>query len=60
MQSKILKKGSAFANENYRNLMSTFLKDSKQKYFSTYFMKNIKDIKKTWKGIIRRIMTLSS
>ena len=36
---------------SYRNLLSTFLKKSKEKYFTNFFNENIKDIKKTWKGI---------
>ena len=37
--------------ENYRNLLSTLVKDSKQTYFSSYFKERFKDKKKTWKGI---------
>ena len=42
-----------------RKLLSTFLKECKQTYFSSYFNENIKDIKKTWKGI-KSIMFLKS
>ena len=45
--------------KNYRNLLSTLLKDSKQTYFSSYFKDNIKDIKKTWKGI-KSIISMKS
>ena len=37
--------------KNYRGLLSTLLKDSNQTNLSSYFKDNIKDIKKTWKGI---------
>ena len=37
--------------ENYRNLLSTLVKDSKQTYFFSYFKERFKDKKKTWKGI---------
>ena len=37
--------------QNYRNLLSTLLKRAKEKYFTNFFNENIKDIKKTWKGI---------
>ena len=50
-QNKILKKDLHLQYKNYRNLLSTLLKDSKETYFSSYFKDNIKDIKKTWKGI---------
>ena len=50
-QNKILKKDLHLQYKNYRNLLSTLLKDSKQTYFSSYFKDNIKDIKKTWKDI---------
>ena len=37
--------------QNYRNLLSTLLKRAKEKYFTNFFNENIKDIKKTLKGI---------
>ena len=37
--------------KNYRNLLSTLLKRAKEEYFTNFFNENIKDIKKTWKGI---------
>ena len=37
--------------ESYRNLLSTLLKRTKEKYFTNFFNENIKDIKKIWKGI---------
>ena len=47
----MLKKNLHLQYKNYRDLLSTLLKGSKQTYFSFYFKDNIKDIKKTWKGI---------
>ena len=35
----------------YRNLLSTLLKRGKEKYFTKFFNKRMKDIKKTWIGI---------
>ena len=32
----------------YRNLLSTLLKKGKEKYFTKFFNKSMKDIKKTW------------
>ena len=49
-QNKILKRDLHLQYKNYRNLLSTLFKDSRQTYFS-YFNDNIKDTKKTWKGI---------
>ena len=37
--------------KSYRYLLSTLLKRAKEKYFTNFFNENIKDIKKTWKGI---------
>ena len=37
--------------KSHRNLLSTLLKKAKEKYFTNFFNENIKDIKKTWKGI---------
>ena len=37
--------------KNYRNVLSTLLKRAKEEYFTNFFNENIKDIKKTWKGI---------
>ena len=37
--------------KNYRNLLSTFMKKSKQVYYDKYFEKNWNNIKNTWKGI---------
>ena len=37
--------------QSYINFLSTLLKRTKEKYFTNFFNENIKDIKKTWKGI---------
>ena len=37
--------------KQYRNWLSTFIKESKQKYFNNCFQNNLKNIKNTWKGI---------
>ena len=37
--------------KNYINLLSTLLRKAKEKYFTNFFKENIKNIKKTWKGI---------
>ena len=37
--------------KNYRNIIATLMKKSKQNYFTKYFACNIKNLKYTWKGI---------
>ena len=37
--------------KNYRNIIATLMKKSKQNYFTKYFESNIKNLKNTWKGI---------
>ena len=37
--------------KEYRNLLSTFMKKSKQAYYEKYFERNWNNIKNTWKGI---------
>ena len=37
--------------KNYRNIIATLIKKSKQNYFTTYFESKIKNFKNTWKGI---------
>ena len=37
--------------KKYRNLLSTFMKKSKQAYYDKYFERNWNNIKNTWKGI---------
>ena len=36
--------------KQYRNLLSTLLKRSKQSYFTTFFNGNLNNLKSTWKG----------
>ena len=50
-KNKIIKELHHKNYESYRNLLSTLLKRAKEKYFTNFFNENIKDIKKTWKGI---------
>ena len=50
-KNKIMKEFHHNNYKNYRNLLSTLLKRAKEKYFTNFFNENIKDIKKTWKGI---------
>ena len=50
-KNKILKEFHHNSYKNYRNLLSTLLKRAKEKHFTNFFNQNIKDIKKTWKGI---------
>ena len=47
-KNNILKEFHCNSYKNYRNLLSTLLKE---KHFTNFFNDNIKDIKKTWKGI---------
>ena len=37
--------------KNYRNIIATLMKKSKQNYFTKYFESNIKNLKNIWKGI---------
>ena len=50
-KNKILKEFHHNSYKNYWNLLSTLLKRAKEKYFTNFFNENIKEIKKTWKGI---------
>ena len=50
-KNKILKEFHHNSYKNYRNLLSTLLKRAKGNYFTNFLNENIKDIKKTWKGI---------
>ena len=47
----ILKEETHTEYKKYRDLLSTFLKKSKQTYYNKYFEKNWNNIKNTWKGI---------
>ena len=37
--------------KNYRNMLSTLMKKSRQAYYNKYFETNWINIKSTWKGI---------
>ena len=50
-KNKIMKELHHNNYKSYWNLLSTLLKRAKEKYFTNFFNENIKDIKKTWKGI---------
>ena len=50
-KNKILKEFHNNSYKKYRNLLSTLLKRAKEKCFTNFYNENIKDIKKTWKGI---------
>ena len=39
--------------KNYRNIIATLMKKSKQNYFTKHFESNIKNRKNIWKGIKR-------
>ena len=47
-----LKKAEVYEKyRQYRNLISTLLKKSKQSYFTNFFQENLYDLKNTWEGI---------
>ena len=46
--------------KQYRNLLSTLLKKSKQFYFTIFFQENIKDLKYMWRGIKKIISSNNS
>ena len=50
-KNKLMKEFHHNNHKNYRNVLSTLLKMAKEKYFTNFFHENIKDVKKTWKGI---------
>ena len=50
-KNKIQKEFHHNSYKNFRNLLSTLLKMAKEKYFTNFFNENIKDIKKTGKGV---------
>ena len=50
-KNKIMKEFHHNNYKNCRNLLSTLLERAKEKYFTNFFMQNIKDVKNTWKGI---------
>ena len=45
--------------KSHRNLLSTLIKQSKHKYFNTYFEDNWNNMKNTWK-LIKNIITLNN
>ena len=45
-----LKNEAEIKYKQYRNLLSTLLKDSKKSCFTNYFQNNLNDLKITWKG----------
>ena len=47
----VLKEEFHIKCKNYRNLLSTLMKKSKQAYYDKYFERNWNNIKNTWKGI---------
>ena len=50
-KNPILKEEFHTNYKNYRNLLSTIMKKSKQAYYDKYFERNWNNIKNTWKGI---------
>ena len=55
----ILKEKIPIEYKNYRNLLSTLIKKSKQAYYNKYFETNWNNIKNTWKGI-KSLISLKS
>ena len=51
MKHPILKEETHIEYKNYRNMLSTLMKKSKQAYYNKYFETNWNNIKNTWKGI---------
>ena len=51
MKDADFKKEAHFKYKQYRNLLSTWLKRSKQSYFTNYFQTIVIDLKNTWRGI---------
>ena len=51
------KKEAQIKYEQYRNLLSTLMKEDMKDYFTNYFQKNLYDLKSTWKesNLIKRI-----
>ena len=46
-----LKNEAQIKYKQYRNLLSTLMKESKKSYFTNYFQNNLNHLKSTWKGI---------
>ena len=55
MKDADLKDETHVKYKQYRNLLSTLLKRSKQSYFTNYFQTIINDLINTWKGIVKLI-----
>ena len=55
----VLKEAFHTKYKKYRNLLSTFMKKSKQAYYDKYFERNWNNIKNTWKGI-KSLISLKS
>ena len=53
------KKEAHIRYKQYRNLLSTLLKKSKQSYFTRFFPENMKDLKNMWRGI-KKIISSNS
>ena len=51
MKDPCKKKKGHIRYKQYRNLLSTLLKESKKFYFTRFFQENIKDLKNMWRGI---------
>ena len=54
------KKEDHIRYKQYRNLLSTLLKKSKQFYFTRFFQENIKDLNNMWRGIKKIISSNNS
>ena len=46
-----LKNEAQINYKQYRNLLSTLMKESEKSYYTNYFQSNLNDLKSTWKGI---------
>ena len=46
-----LKNEAQIKYKQYRNQLSTLMKESKKSYFTSYFQSNLNDLKITWKEI---------
>ena len=60
ISSGIQKSISIKIYKNYRNIIATLMKKSKQKnYFTKHFESNMKNLKNTWKGV-KKIISLKN
>ena len=53
-----LKNEAQIKYKQYRNLLSTLMKESKKSYFTNYFQNNLNDLKSAWKGVKNLISSL--